>query len=228
MSLETAVYINTLDANQPAGDDPVAQADDHLRMIKAAVKATFPNLTGAVTPTQADLNTRLVPSGCILMWSGSVASIPANWALCNGLNGTPNLQDRFIVGAGYSYGVGAQGGSNVAGTTAAGGHSHTTDVQGTHSHGGSTGQHALTVDEIPAHAHGMGNVGLTFAHNGQGFYDQGGGAYGTTLPTGGNAPHSHPIYNDGAHGHNISYVGDHAHSIDTRSPYYALCFIMKL
>lgn len=33
------------------------------------------------------------------MWSGSVATIPAGWAFCNGSNGTPDLRDRFIVGA---------------------------------------------------------------------------------------------------------------------------------
>lgn len=41
----------------------------------------------------------LIPIGGIIMWSGTVATIPANWALCNGLNGTPDLRDRFIVGA---------------------------------------------------------------------------------------------------------------------------------
>lgn len=40
-----------------------------------------------------------VPVGGIIMWSGSIASIPANWALCNGLNGTPDIRDKFIIGA---------------------------------------------------------------------------------------------------------------------------------
>lgn len=40
-----------------------------------------------------------VPVGGIIMWSGTVATIPANWALCNGSNSTPDLRDRFIVGA---------------------------------------------------------------------------------------------------------------------------------
>jgi hypothetical protein len=41
----------------------------------------------------------VIPTGGIIMWSGTIANIPTGWALCNGANGTPNLQDRFIVGA---------------------------------------------------------------------------------------------------------------------------------
>jgi hypothetical protein len=53
----------------------------------------------------------LLPAGIIMLWSGSVGSIPSGWALCNGGYGTPNLTDRFILGAGGSYGVGAVGGA---------------------------------------------------------------------------------------------------------------------
>ena len=41
----------------------------------------------------------IIPIGGIIMWSGTVATIPANWQLCNGTNGTPDLRDKFIVGA---------------------------------------------------------------------------------------------------------------------------------
>lgn len=55
-----------------------------------------------------------IPLGGIILWSGSAASVPAGWALCDGrtVNGrtTPNLADRFVVGAGGSYSVGAAGG----------------------------------------------------------------------------------------------------------------------
>ena len=57
-----------------------------------------------------------IPSGLISLWSGSTATIPSGWALCDGTNGTPNLRDRFVVGAGASYEVNATGGSNT-GTT---------------------------------------------------------------------------------------------------------------
>jgi len=40
-----------------------------------------------------------VPVGGIILWSGTIAAIPGNWALCDGNNGTPDLRDRFVVGA---------------------------------------------------------------------------------------------------------------------------------
>jgi len=71
--------------------------------------AVFPYSEGGVT-YNATLN-QIIPTGVIMMWSGSIASVPSGWALCNGANGTPNLQDRFIVGAGSSYGVSNTGGN---------------------------------------------------------------------------------------------------------------------
>jgi microcystin-dependent protein len=69
---------------------------------------------------------RGVPSGVITMWGGATANIPTGWALCDGTNGTPDLQDRFVVGAGDQYNVDDTGGSDT--------------VQ-------------LTIDEIPSHNH---------------------------------------------------------------------------
>ena len=66
---------------------------------------------------RANLNIFTLPSepivitGMIVMWSGSVTNIPSGWALCDGTNDTPNLKDRFIVGAGGSYNLGDYGGS---------------------------------------------------------------------------------------------------------------------
>lgn len=48
-----------------------------------------------------------LPSGSIIMYHG--ATIPSGWALCNGQNGTPDLRDKFIVGAGNSYAEGSYG-----------------------------------------------------------------------------------------------------------------------
>lgn len=59
----------------------------------------------------ANINASGLPTGVILMWSGSIATIPAGFAFCDGTNGTPDLRDRFIVGTGLSYGVAATGGS---------------------------------------------------------------------------------------------------------------------
>lgn len=54
-----------------------------------------------------------IPSGVIAMWSGSTDAVPSGWALCNGENDTPDLQDRFVLGAGNTYEVGATGGEET-------------------------------------------------------------------------------------------------------------------
>lgn len=64
MGLEAATYIHQLNPSNPVGAvDPKAQGDDHLRMIKAAVQATLPNLTGAMTRTQIELNAMAASTG---------------------------------------------------------------------------------------------------------------------------------------------------------------------
>jgi hypothetical protein len=57
MALETGTYISDLVSTNPVGTDTLDKADDHLRLIKSTVKATFPNITGAVTATHTELNT---------------------------------------------------------------------------------------------------------------------------------------------------------------------------
>lgn len=54
-----------------------------------------------------------VPTGLIAMWSGAVNAIPKGWVLCNGENNTPDLRNRFIVGAGNEYSVGDVGGTAI-------------------------------------------------------------------------------------------------------------------
>jgi hypothetical protein len=78
MALESATYIDDLNTANPAPTDLLGQGDDHIRLIKAVLKATFPNITGPVTLTQADLNGVLaarrcggVPVGAITAWYGS-------------------------------------------------------------------------------------------------------------------------------------------------------------
>lgn len=51
--------------------------------------------------------------GIIALWSGAVVDIPFGWKLCDGNNGTPDLRDRFIVGAASAYAVGDNGGSDT-------------------------------------------------------------------------------------------------------------------
>jgi hypothetical protein len=69
-------------------------------------------------------------SGSIIFWSGSIESIPSGYALCDGTNGTPDLRNKFVVGAGDTYIVGAAGGTVQ--------HNHTAS-QASHFHNLATG-----------------------------------------------------------------------------------------
>lgn len=61
-----------------------------------------------------------------MLWYGSIGSIPAGWILCNGAGGTPDLRDKFVVGAGTNYPVDATGGNiNHNHTFTGDGHTHT-------------------------------------------------------------------------------------------------------
>jgi len=56
MGLETGTYISDLNSSNPVAGDPVNEGDDHIRLVKSTVKATFPSITGAVTATHTELN----------------------------------------------------------------------------------------------------------------------------------------------------------------------------
>lgn len=175
-----------------------------------------------------------MPTGGIIMWSGSIASIPSGWNLCDGTNGTPDLRDRFVVGAGSTYAVAATGGSA----------SSTTSSNGAHTHTGSTGSTALTTEQLPSHTHtGTTDDGGAHSHtfsaaqvSGQ-LNTQAGGGSSAVIQTTGNtsqAPdHTHTFTSDATgggegHTHSISSDGDHTHTVATLPPYYALAYIMKL
>ena len=87
--------------------------------------------TGATSASAARTNLGVaaavysVPSGGIILWSGSIATIPTGWFLCNGSNGTPDLRDRFVVGAGSTYAVNGTGGTADAVVVS---HTHTATV----------------------------------------------------------------------------------------------------
>jgi hypothetical protein len=115
----------------------------------------------------------LLPSGVIVMWSGSIASIPSGWLLCNGSSGTPDLRDRFIVGAGNSYAFAATGGSANATLVS---HTHTATSTSTFT-GTALGTHTHTLTD-PGHTHSTQQAGL-FGGGGLTFT---GGGYSVSAP----------------------------------------------
>lgn len=187
-----------------------------------------------------------IPSGIIVMWSGVAAAVPSGWYLCDGQNGTPDLRNRFIVGAGSSYEVGNTGGSDSV--------TLTTEQMPAHSHGFS-----LSSNSNGSHSHSYS--GTTSTHNpsaGSGTiygrsadtpyredasagYVQAGRSINDsssttlwTMDVGGGGRHSHTYSgltsSGGAHTHSISGSISNTgsgQSHENRPPYYALCFIMK-
>ncbi len=151
-----------------------------------------------------------VPSGGIIMWSGSQASIPAGWFLCNGANGTPDLRDRFVVGAGTSYGVGASGGSKDA-VVVSHSHSITINSAGQHNHeiaGGDNGGGLRSTGESYNIRTGLSNAETL------GYWNS--GDWSQFIADAGTHSHSATIATSGTSGTNANLP-----------PYYALCFIMK-
>lgn len=142
------------------------------------------HVNGTVTATEVKAH-GAIPLGGIIMWSGAVNAIPAGWALCNGANQTPNLQDRFIVGAGSGYPVGALGGAP----------SVTLNItqMPNHNHGGATGgssTDAYRPQKWPAYGKG-GWTGGSWGN------DISGAVHSHTITAqGGNQPHENrpPYY----------------------------------
>ena len=171
------------------------------------------------SPWYGYLTSDIIVKGLIVMWSGSVSNVPTGWALCDGNNGTPNLQDRFIVGAGSTYSPKATGGEAT---------------------------HKLTIAEMPSHNHNLSLSGLTTSSAGghihsvsgsfariksnQQYNAERGISYTTYAVDNGGSGF---IENSGAHTHSISGSGTISNTgsgiaHNNLPPYYALCFIMKL
>lgn len=148
--------------------------------------------------------------GMIMQWYGALLNMPSGWALCDGTNGTPDMRDRFLIGAGSALALDATGGGGSAETTSA----------GTHDHDAVTGDTTLTTDQIPAHTHSFGNVvtypGSGLQYGGNASFQSSVGA-GTSGSAGGGAGHNHSIGEDGAHTHTVTAPPP---------PYRALYFIM--
>jgi hypothetical protein len=248
MPIESATYIKDLDPTNPTATDSLADSDNHIRLIKAALKATFPNLDGVFSGKPANLNA-YVPIGGIIMWSGSLDTIPAGWVLCAGQTGlsrtdgagtidAPDLRARFIRGAGTGTGF------ELPGTTGGSGfHSHNITVNGT----------ALTIGQLPSHNHnvidpGHGHTASVsdpgHAHTTTRYSLQPGAGGGAVPVWSGQAGDTTGVSLTGigvsiggsATGISIAGTGSnqaHSHSATADNtlhipPYFALAFIMKL
>lgn len=145
----------------------------------------------------------VLPRGIIMLWSGSSASIPVGWALCNGASSTPDLRNKFIIGAGSTYAVAATGGSANA-------------IVVSHTH--SLSASASTVSN--------GNHAHTFAlgNNNSDAGSPASASNGTVIT---------PVQTTnvaGAHTHTLTGNTDSTGVTGVNAnlpPYYALCYIMK-
>ena len=163
-----------------------------------------------------------IATGVITMWYGAVPSIPSGWFLCDGTNGTPDLRDRFIVGAGSTYAVNDTGGAATVTLTQAQTPAHT------HSYGPvlvvSGGSHNHGIND-PTHSHVVTRANGTATPTG--FAGRG----GSTTQTVTAAVTGIGIVSGGAHAHaygptNTSSIGSTG-SHENRPPYFALCYIRK-
>jgi hypothetical protein len=185
----------------------------------------------AVTPAALSAAlSALLPRGIICMWSGSINQVPPGWRLCDGQDGTPDLRDRFVLGAGARYAAGAMGGTTSVISGQAGAHGHAITVH----------PYALTEREMPIHQHEysvynppvadllpreLSSHQHEFETHHEYQVDSQARSGGLTTPgltgaKGGSQPHTH--------GASSAAVGAHAHSVDLIPPYYALAYLMKL
>jgi hypothetical protein len=157
---------------------------------------------GSTTPTWG--NTFV--AGMIMLWSGSSATIPSGWLLCDGSSSTPDLRNRFVVGATSTYAVGATGGSANAIVVS---HTHTATVATTSLTGAINNQYTA------GDTHGT-TSGVFSQTNIQVDGDGGESRAGRNISFDGSHTHTATISTEGSSGTNANLP-----------PYYALCYIMK-
>jgi hypothetical protein len=161
---------------------------------------TYDNLYGIIGTQPASGAT--IPAGLISMWSGSIGSIPVGWYLCDGSNGTPNLTDRFVIGAGSAYAVNGTGG--VSSVT-------------------------LTTNNMPAHTHTATSVVTDSGHTHNYTSASGSGGQGFTGAGVGNAINNNTT-TTATTGITVATTNASAGSgtsFSILNPYYALAFIQK-
>ncbi|MFM9928207.1 hypothetical protein VLK31_34930 [Variovorax sp. H27-G14] len=120
MPLETGTYISDLVATNPTGADGKNVGDDHLRLIKLLLRNTFPNITGAVTPTHLQFNyVAGVTSAIQAQIDGKGAIAGQAWTGAHSFAGTTTLAALTSTGASTFAGSVAFSGATTAPTKAA-------------------------------------------------------------------------------------------------------------
>jgi microcystin-dependent protein len=169
-----------------------------------------------------------LPTGIIVMWSGTLATVPSGWALCDGTNGTPDLMDRFVVGAGSTYAPAATGGTNSVTLATANLPSHTHALTAASAVSGGAHTHGLTTASAVSNGGHDHNFNGTTSNNGDHSHTvtvtfERRNSTGSNLPPGGsNASGSNltlngTTNNTGAHTHTYSgttaLTGAHTHTL---------------
>jgi microcystin-dependent protein len=186
---------------------------------------TSPGTSGNILTSNGTAWTSSTPAptfvaGMIMLWSGSIASVPSGWALCDGTNGTPNLRDRFVVGAGTTYAVNATGGASTVTlaetnlpshthSISATGTSGSSSVDHTHTFSGTTasaGSHTHSITD-PGHSHALDNLVKAVNNSQIGRSDA---SQSTTITSTSSATTGISINSAGSH--------DHTYSGTTSSP----------
>jgi hypothetical protein len=214
MALEAANFIDELVSANPAAADSLGQADDHLRLIKAVLMASFPNISGAMTATDVELSGHEARiddlEDVVTDMDGSVQDFydglyPLGRIILMGTDTDPNVGLPTGVTATWT----ALNANYMLVTVAAGAGDYNaaslaSALDGAHDHGGVTGSHVLTIDEIPSHHHQW--LGLTTGSSGS--YGSGGNAsscgWHDTTSTGGGLGHTHTITAAATHNHAIT------------------------
>ena len=198
-------------------------------LINAVATTRSYNDNSTAVATTAFVQT-VLPRGMIMMWNSTAASIPTGWQLCDGSNGTPNLQGQFIVGASASggYVFGANGGATSVTLTTGNlpSHTHLATLSGATDQGGA---HNHTIID-PGHYHSSPGKGAPNGGGVSGAFDSSRNPPGyptTTEVTGISlaqaATHNHTLTVTG----NVGATGS-GQSFSTLPPYYALCYIQKM
>jgi hypothetical protein len=167
---------------------------------------------GNLTVTGTISGVGVVPIGSIIMWSGTIGTIPSNYTLCNGGNGTPDLRDKFVIGATQDMYNASSGNVWKA----------QTNITGTQTMTGGT-KDAIVV----SHNHAVTDPGHTHdQHNGQDYnWKDGTGGIAASRMSSGN--YGGTIIKSNTTGITIDSKGDSGTN-QNLPPYYALAFIMRI